>query len=284
MDQVNSMMDIVDTVNTVQVAVENAAGDTKVVDYTNNVRPINPRFVMLLDESGSMSDNRNSILDAVNSLINDQKKLSHTLNDDATLTIIKFANEGRTLIKNESFKTINNLSLEQYNPDGGTALYDAIGMGINQHEDEKNVVMVIVTDGEENCSKHHTHSNIMMKIETKKEMGWNFIYLANDLSVSQRGASLGFDVAAPTETTSACNNISVGYNCMGPALERCVSHAITNYRQTSAVPNMNYATELSLSPPSAVQSSTFGNLPLAMPVLTRIQSLPADFTISNPQF
>lgn len=202
-------------------------------------RPVNPKFVIVLDKSGSMSDIRDAILRSVNDLIDEQKALSEKLNDDATLTIITFSSESQTVMKNVPFRSARHLEREEYETDGYTALYDAVGVGITQHEGEKNVVFVIVTDGEENSSKHWTHQRVNDAIEAKKAIGWNFIYLANDLRVAEAGMDMGIAAAAACAATSQTNNLAVGYDNMAAALSRQVSGAFAAYRQSSEVPNLN---------------------------------------------
>jgi hypothetical protein len=76
-------------------------------------------------------------------------------------------------------------------PNGSTALLDAIGKSIYQiksdfgpalSNDEASVVMVIITDGEENSSRFYTYHEIARMIkeldETEK---WTFSFLGADL-------------------------------------------------------------------------------------------------------
>lgn len=207
-----------------------------------DVRPSNPKFVIVLDKSGSMSMISGKILQSVNSLIDEQKALSEKLNDDATLTIITFSTETQTVMKNVPFKNARHLEPEEYYTDGNTALHDAIGIGITQHEGEKNVVFVIVTDGQENSSRLWDRQKVNKAIEAKKDAGWSFIYLANDFRVSEAGDGMGISAAAATSTTSRTNNIAVGYENMAAALSRQISGAFAVYRQSSEVPNLNSPT------------------------------------------
>lgn len=236
------------------VAVESELGNINDV----GVRPINPKFVIVLDKSGSMTPIRNSILQAVNDLIDEQKKLSEELKDNATLTLITFSSESQTIMRNIPFTHARHLERSDYETDGYTALHDAIGTGILQHEDENNVVFVIVTDGQENSSKQWTQQNVNAAIEAKKALGWNFIYLANDLSVAKDGDSMGIGAANVFATTSQTNNIAVGFENMPNALTRQVSCAFAAFRQSSHVPNLNSSasSEQDLnSPPIPVRST-----------------------------
>jgi uncharacterized protein YegL len=100
-------------------------------------------------------------------------------------------------------------------PRYGTALYDAIGKGIEDtkraiDEAEKKadkVVVVIMTDGAENSSKEHTFDSVTKLVDEQKAAGWEFIFLAGSLESVNFGrqsglATRGYDPSKRGETVS----------------------------------------------------------------------------------
>ena len=93
--------------------------------------------------------------------------------------------------------------LTDFSPRGGTPLLDAIGTLISKagiklaamkEEDRpEKVVVIIVTDGQENCSKEYTKEavNTLIKKQTK-DYSWEFVFLAANQDAIQTGTRYGF--------------------------------------------------------------------------------------------
>jgi len=192
------------------------------------------RIVLVLDASGSMLEISRQMREAVNSFIASQR--NHPA-DGTTLSLIVFADEAKTRFANIPIGEVKDITEVEYECNGWTALYDAINLGIESHREEKNVVMVIVTDGMENKSNVR-HETIAEKIEAKKAIGWKFQYLANNLDVSRAGCSIGLTPAGATVITTGSDNIAVGYENLAPTLARTVSEAIGVYRTSSEMPSL----------------------------------------------
>jgi uncharacterized protein YegL len=103
------------------------------------------------------------------------------------------------------------MNRENYVPSGSTALLDAVGKTIALIDEQKaaaekemptTVVMIILTDGHENCSKYYSHPEVQHMIESRQATGnWTFSYLgatldavdvAESLSI-KRSNSISFD-------------------------------------------------------------------------------------------
>src|ERR1700679_3537488 len=106
-------------------------------------------IVMLLDESGSMASIKHDIIKSVNDFINEQKTIK---DPNCTFTFVSFSDTVRTMSLKTPLHRTFPLTVENYNPTGSTALYKAIIDTINLFEHDSNVLMVIVTDGQENAS------------------------------------------------------------------------------------------------------------------------------------
>ena len=158
--------------------------DSQPVPHTDTFK-----IVMILDESGSMESIRDSMIKAINSLILEQSQVSGR---ETTFTLVKFNNEVKRVIENKPLSEVKPLTQEHYKPNGSTALFDALGDTISWFRNEKEVLMVIVTDGQENASKRFNRSMINNFIEDKqKNNNWSYVYLSNDLSTASKGDSIG---------------------------------------------------------------------------------------------
>jgi hypothetical protein len=194
-----------------------------------------PMIVMVLDASGSMHGISNNIREAVNSFITQQKAMPV---DGTRFSLIVFSDEASLKIDKVLIQDVQPITENEYVCNGNTALFDAISLAIDRHSNYKQVLLVIVTDGEENKS-HCTYEELHRKIEQKKNVGWSFIYLANEPRVSAAGASIGINPAANNASRSNSNNVAVGYYNIPDALRRAVSGAAADYRITGTVQNLN---------------------------------------------
>ena len=93
-------------------------------------------------------------------------------------------------------KQINNNS---YNPEASTPLFDAMGFSINklkqtlQNQTDYNVLVTILTDGEENASKEFKSNEIRRLVEELKQNRWTFTYIGTDHDVEEMASSLSIN-------------------------------------------------------------------------------------------
>jgi hypothetical protein len=196
-------------------------------------------IVMILDESGSMGPIRNDIIGSVNTFIDEQKNLKQ---DNTAFTFVKFSNNISTTYEKKLLSQVDIISCDNYKPSGNTALYDAIGQTINKYVDEKEVFIIIVTDGEENSSREFNHKKVTDLIESKKKDNWNFIYLSADLSTMEQGSNIGITSTIHGEYTR-CNNIAVGYENLSRNISENCSRAVREYRTTGKMMGMGSGLE-----------------------------------------
>ena len=181
------------------------------------------KIVLVLDESGSMESIRNDMLKSINDLIKEQQQVKER---PSTFTLVKFSDKVNRYISNKPLNNIKLLSSEDYTPNGATALYDAIGDTINWFRNEKDVLMVIVTDGQENSSTKYNKYEINRMIEQKKERNnWSYVYLSNDLNTQLQGDNIGLHKSA------YATNCQVDKVNFGNYISQNLNSAITNCRQ-----------------------------------------------------
>lgn len=132
----------------------------------------------LLDASGSMSNRRSSAVSGYNEFL---RELRVDTPAGTRLALTRFNTE----VFSERVRDLSEvkaLTVRDYQPNGNTALYDAIGLTIYRIEQESGpgaqVVMVIYTDGEENSSREWNERTVADRIKQLEATGrWTFLYM-----------------------------------------------------------------------------------------------------------
>lgn len=137
-------------------------------------------IMCVIDKSGSMEPVLEDTINGFNDFLKKQKETN--LNDKVNFTLILFDAKYHVLYNGININEVPSLTKEEYKTGGMTALYDAIGIGIDilldRIDENSNVVFATLTDGFENQSKEYNQEFIKNKIKEKEEDGWNFIFLA----------------------------------------------------------------------------------------------------------
>jgi hypothetical protein len=149
-------------------------------------------YHFVLDKSGSMSNCRETTIIGFNSQLETIKQLQMEFPDqefEVSLTI--FDDNVDAVFTNLGLKAFEKLTPSMYQPDGCTALLDAIGISIKQIRmtneskilnDEMSIVVVILTDGMENASKEFTYHQIASTIKALEQTEkWTFTFLGADI-------------------------------------------------------------------------------------------------------
>ncbi len=169
------------------------------------MKPDYTHIAVILDRTGSMEAIRDDTIGGFNAFLQQQKAEPGT----ATLTLVQFDSQDPYEVIHH-FKPIAEvleLTRETYVPRASTPLLDALGRGINDLEQSLSqlgqadrpakVVMVVVTDGQENASREFRKEQIeeMIKEKTEKE-GWQFVFLSADLAAIKDAHAVGFASSA----------------------------------------------------------------------------------------
>ena len=173
------------------------------------------KIVFIIDESGSMQGSNSDVIGGFNSFIEKQKTDNP---GKITVSLYKFNNLVTRVINNKPAAKVRNLTNEDYTPSGFTALYDAIGQAI--HETDKQlsaqpekqrpdkIMIVIITDGQENASKEFSATAIKSSISTHEELlNWSFIFLGSGLDNFQDAESMGIKYRANAPAWKLKKNI-----------------------------------------------------------------------------
>jgi len=156
-------------------------------------------LVFILDKSGSMGGLENDTIGGFNSFLESQKEGE----GEVTVTTVLFSNNHTLLHDRLPIAAISPLTRKEYYVGGSTALLDAIGHTVNKIVNVQNslndnykaqtVMVVIVTDGEENASREFSSSKVKSLIESKKEEGWQFVFLGANIDAVETGSRFGID-------------------------------------------------------------------------------------------
>lgn len=151
---------------------------------------------IIQDKSGSMAARWEATIDGYNEYITSLQKQDE---GDVLLSLTQFDTQIKPVYSTRPLSALAQFTREDYTPGGGTALYDAVGRTIRDLEpavrkDDK-VLVVVMTDGQENSSHEWNHSGILKLLEDKRKAGWEFIFLGAGEESWAAGAALGFDHA-----------------------------------------------------------------------------------------
>lgn len=152
-------------------------------------------YHFIVDKSGSMSDCISATINGYNEQVSMIKNLEAEFPEqDITIGLSTFNNQ----VEHKYFMQMSGMALEMntqnYRPNGGTALYDAIGTSIEKLEEYRTVsseqipttvVVVILTDGYENSSRFYNLSQIKSKIQSLESTGnWTFSFIGATLDAA----------------------------------------------------------------------------------------------------
>lgn len=156
--------------------------------------------LIIVDESGSMSIIERQALAGLNETLQTIGKMQELHSDmEQRVTLITFdSSHKRYVFDNAPVSATHLLTAKEYRPGGATPLYDAIGMGVSklnaQTEAGDNVLVTIITDGEENCSREYNLNMVKTLIGKLKKQGWTFTLIGTDnLDVQGMASSMAID-------------------------------------------------------------------------------------------
>ena len=163
-------------------------------------------IILIADRSGSMFSIQTDAQGGINSFIKEQQKQGN-----ANLTLIEFDDNIDAVYKQTDIKDVQDYILS---PRGATALYDAIGVTLANADNVTTTgkkIVVIVTDGGENASREWTQKAVFDRIDSLKEKGWDFLFLAANQDAMQIGTSLGMDAGETLNFASTSEGASAAY-------------------------------------------------------------------------
>ena len=157
--------------------------------------------LIILDESGSMESIKRSIIQGLNEVVQTIKGIEEQFPEqEHFISFISFNGLGQKVLHfMDPVIKLQQINDKSYRPDATTPLFDAMGFSINklkqalQEETDYNVLVTILTDGEENASKEFSGNDIKKLVEELKQKRWTFTYIGTDHDVEKIAFSLSIN-------------------------------------------------------------------------------------------
>lgn len=219
---------------------------TTVTTTTASVAPTETHYLLILDESGSMLGVRQNTLSGVNEQIQTIKSLEKKYPEQKySISIVKFSNnEVSSVVEDVPASQVKELSLDDYKPDGGTPLYDAIGISVTNLKNriqsklntgEASVLVVILTDGEENQSSVEKWKDADFSDQSKKIRGlitelsksnlWTFTFIGANQDAVLTAKNLGVNINNVANYTSSQQGTKLAFASINSAMGRRAAYS-----------------------------------------------------------
>lgn len=183
-------------------------------------------IVLVVDESYSMNPLRGKTIESVNSFIAEQREVP----GEAFIQIVTFNDDFEVIRPRVNIKEVEPLTEASYKPNGCTALVDtlvdridALGAELKarpEAERPKNVIFVILTDGEENASKkplEEAQKRIKRQTDVYK---WTFLYLGAGLAAFDQGSRLGINRGTIASYNATAGGTGAAYSVVSASVTR----------------------------------------------------------------
>jgi Mg-chelatase subunit ChlD len=154
--------------------------------------------LIILDESGSMQAIKAATVQGFNEVVQTVKGFeSQFPEQEHFVSLVTFNGLGiKAKLFAKKVKTLSEIDANIYQPDASTPLYDAIGFSVNKlrqklsSKTDYNVLVTILTDGEENASREYSGAAINQLISELKNDNWTFTYIGANHDVEKVAASI----------------------------------------------------------------------------------------------
>ena len=186
----------------------------------------------ILDKSGSMSSIIESSIAGFNSFLKSQQESG----DNIKMSILLFDNKFEKICDRININEVKPFTRETYVPDASTALYDAIGISLDEHVDmlaqlkpskrPEKTLWCILSDGFENASTKYSKELINKLINEHREFfKGEFIFLAANQDACLTAEGLGI---------SRGNSFTYDYSNQGATIAYCtLNDAVSTYKASS---------------------------------------------------
>ena len=156
------------------------------------------------DRSGSMQSVWQETLSGFRKFVEDLRASAQKDGVQYLFSLTTFDTLVEIPVASQSIDSVDVDILAKHGPRGSTALYDAVGVTIqniaaNQHDADK-VIVVIVTDGHENSSREWDKDKLHSAIDSRlKEGNWSFTYLGTQPETWADAAAFGVAFGATAQ-------------------------------------------------------------------------------------
>ncbi len=170
--------------------------------YNGGMKNNYAEIAFVLDRSGSMNICRDAAIEGFNRFLKEQQQVEGL----AKLTLVLFDDEYLVPVNALPVAEVVPLDEETYVPRGSTALLDAIGRTIKElgtrlaalpePDRPAQVIVAILTDGEENSSHNYTWHQLAAAIKRQtEEYRWTFLFLGANQDAIATAAQMNIAAA-----------------------------------------------------------------------------------------
>lgn len=195
------------------------------------MKTIKQKFI--IDESGSMNPQRETVISGFNEQIETMQQEEKDSNGTLKylVTLVKFSNTVTVIYKDQPLSNVKKLDKKSYAPNGGTALYDAIGQTIDTALlGETDTIVTIFTDGANNVTLLWTKATVKTLINIRQsENKWGFVYFGSNQDAWTEASGLGIQNAVNYTTA----NMDSAINAMSACRSTYTSSATSGLYNTS---------------------------------------------------
>ena len=151
----------------------------------------NGDIIMIIDESGSMEIMGEEAVQSASLFLKEQKEIGVK---DTNVSVWKFNNKVTKIINECPLSEKDEFSFS-YNPEGSTAMYDAIGQAITEKLDSdrsEGNICLILTDGLDNSSRKFKLQDVKNLIKDSEENhSWKFVFVGANIDSWSIGGNMG---------------------------------------------------------------------------------------------
>lgn len=209
-------------------------------------------IIVVLDKSSSMDVVRGATIEGFNKFVKEQQAIP----GKANLTLVLF-DTTYTVGQRQPLAHVVPLNADTYLPSGCTALLDAMGKAITETGKRladtpeaarpNKVIMVVITDGEENSSQEHSRLQISNMVRHQEEKyNWKFLFLGANIDSFHEARMVGIQKHMAANFAHTPKGVIQAYNCS--------SEAVRSYR-TSGQVDPNWSKPLTDDDPVSVTST-----------------------------
>lgn len=207
-------------------------------------------IAVILDASSSMHPLTGDTIGSFNMFLSEQKANPAK----AAFSLCTFNTEYHLIHDFIPLQSVAQLTKKTYCCSGSTALLDAMGTTIDslgvklaampEEERPSKVIVLVITDGEENSSRRFTLDQIKDKVTHQREVySWQFIFIGANIDAISTGTSMGF---------AAHNSAAYVASSKGTQqLYRSISSNLSSYRSSLAPAQVDFFSQTGITPTSA---------------------------------
>lgn len=183
-------------------------------------------LVFIVDKSGSMSGLETDTIGGYNAMLKKQEEVE----GDCVVTTVLFNNRYELVHDRIDLRAVSAITTKDYQVGGTTALIDAIGRTIDKignaqkhtaHDYRaEQVMVVIITDGEENASREYSAKAVKKQInDCQRKYGWEFVFLGANIDAVETAGQFGISPDRAVDYLADQEGTRVSYQAMAETVK-----------------------------------------------------------------